>query len=58
MHKGRSLWRSSELKTTCNDEKLADDIMLLQKTVTDDETLMVYSARDDNLDTSKQGNEN
>ena len=57
IHKGRNLWRSSELKTTYDPEKLADDILLLQKTVSTEERLMIYSARENNIDTSKQGNE-
>lgn len=57
IYKGRNLWRSSELKTSCDPEKLADDILLLQKTVSTEERLMIYSARENNIDTSKQGNE-
>lgn len=58
MHNGRSLWRSSELKTQYDNENLADDIMLLEKLTKENEKLIIYTAREENGDTSKQGNEN
>jgi hypothetical protein len=58
IHKGRALWRSAELRNQCQDEKLVDDIMLMQTTVKDGEKLMIYSARENSGDTAKYGSEN
>jgi hypothetical protein len=51
IHNGRYLWRSSELKSTYDVEKLADDVMLLNSLCKENEKLIIYSAREENGDT-------
>ena len=53
IHNGKHIWRSSELKSQYDDAKLYEDIMLLKTLVKENEKLIIYSAREENGDTSK-----